>query len=75
MSKKKAQSAKHEAVPVWQVPVVLNRDKDNVIGVLTLDPSKVPSGSDWGLQPGVDVDDKIILFSTMKKGERSKLTK
>ncbi len=69
-----AETAKHIPVKVWQVPVVLNRDVDNVIGVVTLDPAKTPSGSDWALQPGVDGDDKIILFTTIKKGDQSKLT-
>ncbi len=69
---KKLKSAQHEQLPVWQVPIVLDRDTDNIIGVVTLDPNKVPAGTDWGLQPG-EKEGKIILFSTVHKGTRSKL--
>lgn len=72
---KKASVAQHQPVKVFQVPVVRNRNQDDVIGVLTLDPNKMPSGSDWWLQLGVDGDGKIILVTTMKKGDSSRLTK
>lgn len=67
--------AKHKKSKVWQVPIVLERDAGDVIGVVTIDPTRVPKGSDWGLQPGVDGNDNIILFSTLKKGEKSSLVK
>lgn len=66
-----AQTAKQKLVRVWQVPVVLDRDTENVIGVVTLDPMKVPEGTDWALQAG-EKDGKIILFSTFRKGDVGK---
>lgn len=70
-----AKTAEQKSVKVWQVPVVLNRDNGKVIGLLTLDPDKVPKGTDWGLQPGIDAKGDIIAFSTVIKGQHSSLTK
>lgn len=67
---KKAAAANHEQIAAVQIPVVLNRDVKNIIGFVALDPTRMPKGTDWGLQPGVDKDDNLILFSTIKKAQQ-----
>lgn len=50
------------------IPIVNFRDMDDQIGVVMLDPTKVPEGTDWGLLPGVHDDPEhgelIVSFTT-----------
>lgn len=73
-AKAQAQTARHSLTQPWQVPIVRDRNIEDIIGFVTLNPDKVPPGSDWGLQPGVDKQGRIIVFSTMLKGNRSSFT-